>query len=416
MNKEFYRLTITRVLFTLVIKIQAVTLGWQVYSLTKNPLMLGFIGLTEALPALILSLISGYIVDRSNPVWIYRGVLAINLVASLLLLCNSFELFGQEVDVQVKFAYLGAFLSGVGRGFSGPAMYSIVPKLISREQLSIGSAWSTSAFQFSSILGPLFAGLICGWAGVSASYGVQLGFMVLALGVFSALKFNYVPLDLSHEQSESIGKKLTSGMRFVFAHNLLLPALALDMFSVMFGGVYALLPIFADQILNVGPKGLGALRAAPSIGSLIVTTMLIKRPVERNAGRILLWVVAGYGVSILGFGISKSFLLSMICLAASGAFDAVSMVIRGAIVQMFSPDHMRGRIAAVNSFFIGSSNELGDFESGIVAHYIGAIPCVLFGGSMTLAVVAFTAWMSPALRRMDLSFAAREASAPRRPS
>ena len=297
--------------------------------------------------------------------------------------------------------YVAAVITGTGRGFSQPSLYALIPQLVAREALSASSAWITSAFQISAVTGPAAAGLLYAEWGPLVPYSLELVLLSVALGSLAMVRHRPKPAGAA--SSEPIFVKLTSGIRFVFSHELLLSALALDMFAVLFGGVTAILPIFAGEILAVGPRGLGWLRAAPSAGAMLVSLTMIRRPVDRGAGKVLLAVITGFGLCIIGFGFSRSFTLSLFLLALSGAFDSVSMVVRGAIVTLCSPPEMRGRIAAVNSIFIGSSNELGAFESGLAAKFLGTIPSVLFGGSMTLLSVALAAWLSPRLRKMNVS-------------
>ncbi|NDD92794.1 MFS transporter [bacterium] len=279
-------------------------------------------------------------------------------------------------------------------------MYSLMPQLVPREALAVSSAWLTSAFQVAAISGPAVGGLLFAWGGGKLAFGVEV--ILLASSQVLLLFLKFQPKVNQPLPGESFKEGLLSGLKFVFSHQLLLSALALDMFAVLFGGATALLPVFASEILQVGPLGLGWLRAAPAVGALIMSVALIRRPVGQHGGRILLACVAGFGLCIIGFGLSTSFWLSMAFLALSGALDSVSMVVRGAIVSLCSPDHMRGRVASVNSIFIGSSNELGAFESGVAARVLGTVPSVVFGGAMTLLVVAVTAKLAPRLRALDL--------------
>lgn len=397
-HRDFRLVTLGRFLFGLAVQIQAVVIGWQVYEIKRDPLFLGLIGLTEAVPAISVALVSGYIVDRANPLKIYQAVIGLSLLSAMLLL---------GAGGSLGWIYVGAFLTGVARGFASPALYSLVPQLIPREILHTSSAWITSAFHIAAVSGPAIGGLMYAWKGPSLSYlivAVMLALAFFSLRLLTPRTFHRASESGQFgEESEPLFGRITSGIRFVFGHELLLSALALDMFAVLFGGVTAILPIFAAEILYVGPTGLGILRAAPSAGALLTSIFLIRFPVSRSAGRILLAAVAGFGFCMIAFAFSREFWLSVMLLALSGALDSVSMVIRGAVVQLSSPDAMRGRVAAVNSIFIGSSNEIGAFESGVAAKLLGPETSVVFGGAMTLLVVLITARLAPKLREMDLS-------------
>jgi len=401
MLKDFKQLMSARFLFTFAVQMQAVVLGWRMYDLTHDPLYLGLIGLSEAVPALSLALYAGYLVDRSRPLTIYKWVVAVSLVSGLLLFVSQLPQMDLDVHAQVVVLFAASFLTGTARAFSQPALYAVVPRIVPREYLPRTSAWMTSAMQVARIAGPAVGGLLFGWTGMAITSGVVCVFLV-----GSALSVNLIqaspPAPAAVSVHRSPREEFFSGLRFVFRHPILLPALSLDMISVLFGGVTALLPIFAAEILMTGPKGLGALRAAPAIGAAITSILLVRRAIHGRAGDLLFGSVAGFGVCILIFGVSRNFWVSLIALALSGAFDSVSMVIRTSAVQLSSPDHMRGKISAVNSIFIGSSNELGEFESGIAARFLGTVPSVVFGGLLCLATVAGVAFLSPQLRRMDL--------------
>lgn len=378
---------------------QAVLMGWEIYSIHKDPLALGLIGLIEAVPSLGLALFAGYLVDRTNPIRVYQSVLALSLASALMLVGSTYGNLGPSERSWI--IYAAAFVTGLARGFASPAVYSITPQIVPREALAVSSAWLTSAFHVASMGGPAIGGLLYGFAGSRGTFWLQAMLLAVSLGVFSSISLK--PVVTRRTKGEPFVENLLSGMRFVFNHELLLPALALDMFAVLFGGATALLPIFAADILQIGPQGLGLLRAAPAVGALLMSIALIRRPIRHGAGRLLLACVAGFGLCIIGFGLSTSFALSALLLLVSGALDSVSMVVRGTIVSLYSPESMRGRIASVNAIFIGSSNELGALESGVAARLLSTVPSVVFGGTMTLIVVVITALKSPRLRRLDLS-------------
>jgi MFS family permease len=395
LKNNFYWLVSARFLFVLGVQIQAVLMGWQMYDLTHDAWMLGLIGLAEAIPALSMALFAGWLVDRFNPLRFYQAMLGVSF-CSMMISWNA---------TTPRELFIAAFVTGLARSFTGPSMNSIIPRIVSRDELKRSSAWTTTAFKSATVIGPGLAGLLLAVQGYSLPYALAVSALVLGSFCLLFLKYEHprrvaAPIDAAPPKFLD---ELLVGARYVFRHPLLLSALSLDMFAVLFGGVTALLPIFAAEILKVGPEGLGVLRAAPAFGAIWMGLYLIRKPITSGAGKKLLWSVVGFGICILVFGVSKNFWVSMLALALSGAFDSVSMVIRGAIVQLCSPEAMRGRIAAVNSIFIGSSNEIGEFESGAAASILGVIPSVLFGGTMTLMTVGIVFWKSKSLRELDLS-------------
>jgi predicted MFS family arabinose efflux permease len=401
MQNDFKKLMAARFLFTLAVQIQAIVLGWRMYILTKDPLFLGLIGLVEAIPALGLALYAGYIVDRSRPLVVFRRVVETSFLSASILLVSQLPSTGAAERLQIAALFLSSFLTGAARAFSQPVVFSLVPRIIDRAHLPRASAWMTSSLQVARISGPALGGLFFGWMGVSASAAIVCLILLLAVGTLLIVQASPQPLQTS-AKSESRRTELLSGAKFVTRHPILLPALSLDMISVLFGGVTALLPIYAGEILMVGPKGLGALRAAPAIGAAITSLWLTTFDIRQRAGAWLFSAVTGFGICILVFAVSRSYLLSLLALALSGAFDSVSMVVRTSAVQLSSPDSMRGRISAVNSIFIGSSNEVGEFESGVVARLLGPVPAAVLGGIVCLATVLVAAFLSPGLRKLNL--------------
>jgi MFS family permease len=400
MPTDFKKLMFARFFFTFAVQMQAIVLAWRMYDITKDALYLGFIGLVEAVPALGLALFAGYIVDRGRPLVIYRRLTFVSLTSGLIMLVSQQADSGISQDHQVLLLFASSFLTGCARAFSQPSMYSLVPKLIPRTLLSKSSAWMSSAMQTARMTGPAVGGILYGFLGIPGTATVICCCLSLTSVTLFLLSFN--PPANVPQSGKSIREDLLSGAKFVFKHPILLPALSLDMICVLFGGVTALLPIYAAEILHVGPEGLGVLRAAPAIGAFVMSAWLIRAGIKKKAGMKLFWSVAGFGVSILVFAFSENYLLSLISLIASGMFDSVSMVIRTAAVQLSSPDQMRGRISAVNSIFIGSSNELGEFESGVAAKIMGTFPAAVFGGVMCILCVGTVAYISPVLRRLNL--------------
>lgn len=389
-----------RVCLTIAYQIQAVVCGWEIFKITQDPLSLGFIGLAEAIPAISIALYAGHLADKSNKrnllLWTVAGFL---FCSTGLTLVTSESVRATTTDgFTVNMMYLFIFLSGFARGFYSPTGFSFIPQLVLREQLSHATTLNSTFWQFSAILGPAMGGFLYAGFGMTGAMYTVLAFSLLSF--FSTANIGSKPV-VQLGNKEKVADRLKEGLRFVFGHKIILNALALDMFSVLFGGAVALLPIFADQILLVGPQGLGMLRAAPSVGAVITMSWLSLRHVPGKAGTTLLWAVAGFGVSILLFGISTNFYFSLFVLFLSGAFDSVSVIIRANIIQLLTPDEMRGRVSAVNSMFIGSSNEIGAFESGVTAKWMGAVGSVVFGGTMTLLIVGYTAVKAKTLKRFS---------------
>jgi MFS family permease len=398
---DFKKLLGARFLFTFAVQMQAVVLGWRIYELLQDPLSLGLIGLAEAVPAIGLALYAGYIVDRKRPLVVYRRVMYVSLISGIIVLSEHIFALQLPISIQAGLLYFAAFLTGLARSFAQPAIYATIPRMVHRTQLMRATAYSSTTMQIARIGGPAFGGLIFGFFGAIASSSIVCVLLICGAASMLLIKKD-IPAPSTMHKHASIKDELLSGAKFVFTHPILLPAMSLDMISVLFGGVTGLLPIFAKEILMVGPKGLGALRAGPAIGAAIMGIYMSRSHTKITSGKWLFTAVSGFGVCILIFGMSQNFILSLFALTLSGAFDSVSMVIRSSAVQLSSPDHMRGKISAVNSIFIGSSNELGEVESGIAAKIMGAVPAVYFGGIMCLITVSIAAWLSPALRTMDL--------------
>ncbi len=400
MPRDFKKLMFARFFFTFGVQMQVIVLGWRMYELTKDPLQLGLIGLMEAIPALSLALFAGYIVDRSKPLRVYRRVVFVSFSSALLMLFCQLERFGLSADMQVMTLYGSSFLSGLARAFSQPAMYSIIPRIIPKPLLPKSSAWMASAMQVARISGPALGGILYGFIGVSGTAFVVCLFLLTTQAILLLIRLQIDPLPRTIKTS--VKEELLSGARFVFSHPILFPAMTLDMVSVLFGGVTALLPIYAAEVLFVGPKGLGLLRAGPAVGAAVMSYVLAQKSPEEKAGKMLFFGVTGYGLCILVFALSRDYTLSLLALILSGAFDSISMVIRIAAVQLTSPEEMRGRISAVNSIFIGSSNELGEFESGVAAKFLGATGAALFGAIACLGTIGATAILAPKLRKLNL--------------
>lgn len=396
--KDFRLLFLTRIFVSMALQAQAVIVGWQVYQMSKDPLLLGLIGLTEAVPAITCSFFSGHIVDNNRPAAVYRLCILTLLLNAVLIWFAASSVFQFSDHLRLILIFAGIFGSGAARSFSSPSISSLIPRIVPRNLLSAAAAFNSSSFQIAAILGPAFGGLVYGRFGATIAFAIPPVILMIA---FVSSEFLSKPAKALRATStrEPFLKSIQSGVKFALGQKVLLSTMILDMFSVLFGGAVAVLPIFADKVLHSGSFGLGLLRAAPSVGSGIVVLILAFRPMKVISGKTLLWVVAGFGLSNLLFALSTNFTFALLFLALGGAFDGISMVIRQTIEQLLAPDHMRGRIAALGSIFITSSNEIGAFESGLAARFMGLVPSVVFGGAMTLVVVSATAWLVPGLRK-----------------
>jgi len=397
--KDFRLFLSFRFFMTIAAQMQSIIVGWQVYQLTHDVLSLGLIGLAEALPFISVALYSGHIADRFNRKKIIIWFELLFLLSSGLLLLITFHPTGFFGIVGILPIYLCVAISGIARAFIYPATIALMAQIVPRSLYTNSSTWNSTTWQIAAITGPAIGGLLYGFFGIKVAYSAVIVFMLISVILLSNIRSRPVP---AINEEETILQRLANGIRFVFSNQLLLGAMALDMFAVLFGGATAMLPVFAGEVLKVGPEGLGLLRAAPMAGAVLMSMVLAYRPPMVRAGRLLMIGVAGFGISIICFALSKNFYLSMVLLAFSGMFDNISVVIRSATMQLVAPDEMRGRVASVNSIFIGSSNEIGSFESGVAAKLMGLIPSVIFGGIMTLGIVGATAKWAPKLRNLNL--------------
>jgi MFS family permease len=397
---DFRQLFVTRVLASTALQIQAVIVGWQVWQLRHDTLLLGLLGLVEAVPAIASSFVAGHVVDRNRPAVVYRRTLTALALNAALLAFAVAPWAPIPKAARLGLVYAGVFVSGAARSFSAPSVFSLVPRIVPRAQLATAAAWNSTAFQFAAIGGPALGGLAYALVGPGA---FVLPPLLFGVSVVAATRLSPEAQALrSDAVHEPFLDSLRGALGFAFGHRVLLGAMSLDMFSVLFGGAVAVLPVFAGRVFHVGSVGLGVLRAAPSVGSAIVATAIALRPMRAISGKALLIVVAGFGLSTIGFALSTHVVVAWLCLAAAGAFDGVSMVIRSTLLQLLTPERMRGRIAALSSVFITSSNEIGAFESGVAARALGLVPSVVLGGVLTLLVVTLTAVLAPELARTAL--------------
>lgn len=381
---------------TVSTQIQGVVVAWQIYDITHDPLSLGLMGLAEALPFVAFALYAGHVADRWN-----RHRVAVLSLAVLFLCSLAFLAFNLVPGFLHRHGawpfYAVIFVSGIARSFAQPSRQALGAELIDRSLYANAVAWRTSTWQSAAVIGPALGGLIYGFSSARVAYVTDALLMGAATALFWSIAYQPRAVQAS---AETIGESLRSGVRFVFRESVLLSALTLDLFSVLLGGAEALLPVFADQILHVGPQGLGILRAAPAAGAVAASVYLAHRPPFKRAGVTLLAAVAAFALCIIGFGLSRSVVLSVALLAISGMADNVSVLIRSTLLQSLTPEHLLGRVSSVNSIFVGSSNEIGAFESGVAAKLLGTVPSVVLGGAASLAVVAFIAWRVPRLRRL----------------
>jgi MFS family permease len=393
---DFRKLLLANGMLTVAREAQIVVIGWQVYELTRDPLTLGLIGLAEALPFIAVALYAGHMADRvERRMLALAGTFGLAMSAVVLLILTLTP--GAIVAERVWPVYLVVALSATARSFSRPAFFALSAEVIPRELYPRAIAWRTSTWHLAAVVGPAAGGLLYGFAGPAAAYGAVVGVMSLSLAAISSVSHRVKPAP--PEEEVPLAESLQSGIKFVWSEPLLLGAMTLDLFAVLFGGAVALLPAFA-KLLEAGPEGLGLLRAAPAIGSIGMGLWIAHRPPMKHAGVALFGSVAAFGGCMVLFALSRDFWLSFAVLVASGVFDNVSVVIRSTLLQTRTPEHLLGRVSAVNQIFIGSSNEIGAFESGVAARLLGVVPSVLFGGVMTLIVVGITAWRVPKLRQL----------------
>tara|TARA_R110000868_G_scaffold238772_1_gene493246 strand:- start:10092 stop:11360 length:1269 start_codon:yes stop_codon:yes gene_type:complete len=400
--KEFNIFLLLRFVLVFGWSMQFIVIEWQVYSLTKDPLSLGIIGLMEIIPAFTMALFAGHIVDQKEK----RNLLATCIAAFSLISFGLFLLTWPKIvsDWNTKSIlysiYALVFFGGFLRSFFGPTIFSLIALIVPKKVYANAATWSSSTWQMASVLGPAFAGFSISWIGVHWSLCIIFGLVVLSFLILLQIKRKPI---LNPKIGEPVIESLKEGVRFVFKTKAILGAMTLDMVAVLFGGAVALLPIFAQDILKVGSEGFGVLRAAPAVGAFLTMLITAYLPISKKAGLKLLVSIFGFGVCIIIFGLSSIFWISVLALFFSGVTDGVSMVIRQTILQIKTPDHMRGRVASVNSMFVGSSNELGAFESGLTAKLMGTVTAVVFGGTMTLITVVTTGLVSPSFRKLDLT-------------
>lgn len=400
--KEFNIFLFVRFALVFGWSMQFIVIEWEVYSLTKSPLALGIIGLMEFIPAFLMALFAGHIVDQSEKRnLLLKCIAAFSLISIGLYILTLDNVLNYLDQSTVLYSiYLLVFFGGFLRSFFGPTIFSLVALIVPKSIYPNAATWNSSVWQLAGVTGPAFAGFSIHWLGVNSSLSIV--FACVLVSFFVLLLIKKKPL-LNPKIGEPVIQSLKEGVKFVYQSKPILGAISLDMVAVLFGGAVALLPVFAQDILEVGSKGFGVLRAAPAVGALITMLITAYLPITRRAGLKLLIAIFGFGLCIIVFGLSEIFWISVFALFFSGVTDGVSMVIRQTILQLKTPDHMRGRVSSVNSIFVGSSNELGALESGVAAKLLGPVTAVVFGGTMTLFTVLSMAFISPTFRKLDLT-------------
>jgi MFS family permease len=392
----FSLILLYRICAMLSYQIVAVTVGWHIYEITRNPFSLGLVGLAEILPYFCIAPFAGYLVDHL-PRRRLGAIACLGLVATagvLMAVARGWLPFHGVWPI-----YAAIALTGAARSFLSPVYNALFARALPREAYARGASIGSVVFQTGMVIGPALGGVLVGWGGKGLAYGTAAGVAMLAIGALLALR---IEEPVATGARAPVLRSIAEGARFVFSNQIMLGAVALDMFSVLLGGAVSMLPAFIHDILHYGPEGLGILRGAPALGSILVGVWLARHPLQRNAGRVLLFSVAGFGLCTIAFGLSRSFWLSAAILLVYGMCDGVSVVVRQTILQLATPDEMRGRVSAINGIFIGSSNELGAFYDGTMARLVGLVPAVVLGGFITLGVVGITAAKAPKLRGLDL--------------
>jgi MFS family permease len=386
----FVLFQVARFLIVSAVEMQAVAVGWQVYEITKRPLDLGYVGLAQFLPGILLFPISGHASDR------FERSKVLSVCYAGYAVCFALLLWLTERGVpSMRAIYVVLVLIGIVRSFNATASRSILPQLVPQKHFPNAVAWNASIFQAATILGPSFGGIV--YAAFHGPSAVYLIAMITGIGA-TISSFRIKPEVKARPREPMTMKTVFAGLHYIWNKKLILGAISLDLFAVLLGGAVALLPVYAREILHTGPWGLGLLRTAPGVGAAVMAVLLAHRPLRGKSGTTLLWAVAGFGVFTIVFGISRSLILSLVALFLLGASDMISVIIRATLTQLATPDEMRGRVTAVDMIFIGTSNEFGQFESGITAQWLGTVPAVILGGVGTLIVIALWAWWFPELR------------------
>jgi MFS family permease len=403
-NRDFTLFILVRLFLTLAIQMQFSTIYLQIYyEYTNNELVLGLIGLTEAIPFILTSFFSGHVADLLPKKRIISGSAILLMFGALFLYFNSAPFFSFLKEAGLAVLFTIVFLFGIIRAFLGASTNPFLSQLVPRTSYTYSATWNSTAWHTGAILGPVVSGILYGFGGKYHADWCHLTEVILfLLSLFLLAQIKNKGLPLVREKKESMIESMKVGLRFVFRTRMILSAISLDLFAVLFGGAVVLIPAFTDKILHLGPEAYGLLRTAPAIGAVISAFIMAAYPPSKKAGVALLWSVVAFGIFTILFGLSTSYWLAFVMLFLTGAFDNVSVVIRHSILQLMTPDNMRGRVSAINNIFVGSSNEIGAFESGVTARAMGLVNSIVFGGIMTIATVAGVHRINPELSKMDL--------------
>lgn len=397
---EFRIYIIARFFFIMVLTMQATLISWEVFAITKDPFSIGLIGLVEFIPAVIMAIYSGYIIDKSDKKKLLHLSLAGNLILTILfaLITSEHALAIFSKSAVLFCVYIIAFLTGIARAFSGPTSFALVSMLVPKQKLPNATSWHSSSWQIAAVSGPAVGGLLYGEKGITFAFMTMIIMLTFAVVVMFFIKPK-PPVALLDK--EPMLKSIKEGFRFVWQSKEILGVLSLDLFAVFFGGATALLPYFSDEILKTGPEGLGILRSAPGIGAILVMLIINFIPMKKEQGKIMLYCVAGFGLMMIVFGLSTFFWISFAALLISGILDGISVIVRSTVLQLKTPDTMKGRVSSLNSIFIISSNELGAFESGFASRLMGVVPAVVFGGTMTIGIVIYNWIKNPTIKHLS---------------
>jgi MFS family permease len=397
---EFRIYLIARYIFIMVLTMQATLISWKVFEITKDPFSIGLIGLVEFVPALIMAFYSGYVIDRNDRKKLFHYSIGANLILTILFAYVTSEyastLLNQSTILLSMYGIV--FCTGIARAFSGPSSFALVSGLVPKEAIPNAITWHSGSWQIAAVAGPAIGGLLYAATGITFTFILIILSLIIAITILFFISPKPAPEQI---EKESMVKSIREGFRFVWKTKEVLGVLSLDLFAVFFGGATAMLPYFSDVILKTGAQGLGLLRSAPAVGAITLMLLINFIPLKKNQGRIMIWCVGGFGLSIILFGLSNMFWISALALFASGFLDGVSIIIRSTILQLKTPEEMRGRVSSLNSIFIMSSNELGAFESGMMSKLIGVIPSVIVGGGMTLAIAGLTWFRLPAVKKIE---------------
>ena len=397
---EFKYLLLGRFSFIMGLRMMATLVGWWIYELTRDPFAIGLVGLSEFLPAFLFALYSGHVIDISEKrKMLLRGIFFYACIATLLfLLSTAYSTARLSPGNIALIIYVLIFFTGIIRSFTGPVFSAILPNTVPRNLLQNATTWSQGSWLAASVTGHAMGGFLIAFLGITGTLIVVGAMMLTAFFILTQLK---PKPSIQQSGEKKTWESVKEGLKFVFRTKEILGAFSLDMFAVLFGGAVAMVPVYAKDILNIGPLGFGWLNAAIDIGAICSVILLTFFPMKKSQGRKLLFAVGGFGICIILFAVSKWFLLSFAALLIAGMLDGISVVVRGTVMQLKTPDHMRGRVSSVGSMFINSSNELGQFESGVAARLLGVVPSVVFGGCMTLLVVVITWIKAPTLRKFE---------------